>query len=82
MTGADQRALRAASDAYWAARREYETARAATDATYDRLHASPETIEYQIDWQVARREDAAAAGRLRRAEAEYRNARGYLADDG
>jgi hypothetical protein len=81
MPGVDQRALRAAAEAYAASRREYQVAKAAAEAAYERLQASPETIEYQIDWNVARREEAAAAGWLRQAEQGYREAGGYLADE-
>ena len=79
MSEPDQRALRAAADAYVAARQEYENARTAADSAYDRLHASPETLEYQIDWNVSRRAEAAAANRLQRAEQAYREAGGYIA---
>jgi hypothetical protein len=79
MSEPDQRALRAAADAYDAARQEYENARTAADTAYDRLHASPETLEYQIDWNVSRRAEAAAANRLERAEQAYREAGGYIA---
>ena len=78
MSGVDQRALRAAADAYSATRSEYEAAKAAADQAYERLQASPETIEYQIDWNVARREEAAAAWRVKEAEARYRRAGGYV----
>lgn len=80
MSRVDQAALRAAADAYDAARRKYEAAKAAAEAAYERLQASPETIEYQIDWNVARREEAAVAWRLKQAEEAYRKAGGYLAD--
>lgn len=79
MAEPDQRALRPAADAYIAARQEYEKARTGADAAYDRLQASPETLEYQIDWNVSRRAEAAAADRLQRAERAYRKAGGYVA---
>jgi hypothetical protein len=78
MSGIDQRVLDAAADAYAAARREFEGATSAADQTYERLQASPETIEYQIDWNVARREEAAAASRVKEAEERYRKAGGYV----
>lgn len=81
MPGVDQQALRAAADAYASARREHDTAKAGAEAAHRALEASPETIEYQIDWNVARREEVAAAWRLRQAEEAYRTAGGYLADE-
>lgn len=77
MPGVDQRALRVAAGAYSAARSEYDAAKAAADETYERLQASPETIEYRIDWNVARRDEAAAAWRLKVAEERYLTAGGY-----
>ncbi|HTX12600.1 MAG TPA: hypothetical protein VME22_28545 [Solirubrobacteraceae bacterium] len=82
MSEFDSQVLRAASDAYLVARREHDAATAAADAAYDRLQASPETLEYQIDWNVARRAEAAAAWRLERARTAYRQAGGYLAGPG
>jgi hypothetical protein len=79
MSEADQRALRAAAAAYTGARREYDRARTAAQSAHDRLEASPETLEYQIDWSVARRAEADAAWRLERAEEAYRQAGGYVA---
>jgi hypothetical protein len=79
MPEVDPRALRAAADAYAAARADYETVKADADAAYERLETSPETIEYQIGWNVACREEAAAAWRLERAEEAYRKAGGHLA---
>jgi hypothetical protein len=81
MTGVDQQALRAAADAYAAARADYEAVKAAADAAYERLEGSPETIEYQIDWNLARREEAAAAWRFKQAEDSYLGAGGYVAGD-
>jgi hypothetical protein len=81
MSGIDQRVLEAAADAYAAARREYEHATSAADQTYERLQTSPETIEYQIDWNVARREEAAAAWRVKEAEERYCNAGGYVREN-
>ncbi|HTP18743.1 MAG TPA: hypothetical protein VMJ65_04015 [Solirubrobacteraceae bacterium] len=78
MSGIDQRVLDAAADAYAGARREYERATLAAGQTYERLQASPETIEYQIDWNVARREEAAAAWRVKEAEERYCKAGGYV----
>jgi hypothetical protein len=42
-------------------------AEAAGQAAWTRLEASPATLEYQIEWSVARREEPAAADRLIRA---------------
>jgi len=81
MPGVDQRVLRAAADAYAAARANYEAVKAGADAAYERLERSPETIEYQIDWNVLRREEAAAASRFKRAEESYLRAGGYVASD-
>ncbi len=81
MSGVNQRALRVAAERYVAARREYRAAKAVAEAAYDRLQASPETIEYQIDWNLTRREEAAAAWRLEQAGEAYRNAGGYLPDE-
>lgn len=80
MSRVDQRALQAAAVAFGAARNDYEAAKTDADAAYERLQVSPETIEYQIDWNVARREEAAAAWRLSQAEQAYREAGGYVAD--
>jgi hypothetical protein len=81
MSGVDQQALRAAAEAYAEARREYAAAKAAAEAAYACLQASPETIEYQIDWNVARRDEAAAAWHVKQAEESYRSAGGYVADE-
>ena len=75
----DQRALGATADAYLAARQDHEHAVTAAAAAYERLEASPDTLEYQIDWNLARRAEADAAWRLERAEEAYRKAGGYLA---
>jgi hypothetical protein len=82
MSGIDPRALRVAAEAYVAARRDQEAAKAACDAAYERLEASRDTLEYEIDWETARREEAAAAWRLRRAEETYHRAGGYVANRG
>jgi hypothetical protein len=79
--GVDQQLLRAAADAYAAARVDYEAVKRAADAAYERLEASPETIEYQIDWNVTRREEASAAWRFKQAEKSYLRAGGYVAGD-
>jgi hypothetical protein len=81
MPGVDQQALRAAADAYAAARADYEAVKDAADAAYERLEASPDTLEYQIDWNVTRREEASAASRFKRAENSYLRAGGYVARD-
>ena len=80
MSGVDQRVLRTAAAAYAAARSEYEAAKTAADQAYERLQASPDTIEYQIDWNITRREEAAAAWRVQEAQARYRAAGGYVRD--
>jgi len=72
MSEVDSAAVRAAAHACAAARSNYNAARAAADAAYERLQASPETIEYQIDWNVLRRQEAAAAWRLDQAQEGYR----------
>jgi hypothetical protein len=82
MSESDQRALGAAADAYAMARRNYERAVTAAAAVYERLEANPDTLEYQIDWNVARRGEADAAWRLKRAEDAYRAAGGYIAGTG
>ena len=82
MSESDQRALVAAADAYVAARRDYEHAVTDAAAAYERLEASPDTLEYQIDWNLARRAEADAAWRLERAAEAYRTAGGYLAGPG
>jgi hypothetical protein len=79
MSESDQRALGVATDGYVAARSDYEHAVTASAAAYERLEASPDTLEYRIDWNLARRAEADAAWRLERAEAAYRKAGGYLA---
>lgn len=80
MAGVDQRTLRAAADAYVMAICEYKAATAEAHAACDRLQASPETIEYQIDWNVARREEAAAHRRMNQANETHRRAGGYVVD--
>jgi hypothetical protein len=81
MPGVDQQALRVAADSYRTARQQYAAAKVAAHTAYQRLQASPETLEYQIDWNVTRREEAAAAERLRQAAEAYRKAGGYLSDE-
>ena len=80
MSEGDQRALGAAADAYAVARRDYERAVTTAAAAYERLEARPDTLEYQIDWNVARRAEADAAWRLKRAGDAYREAGGYIGD--
>ena len=75
----EQRALSAAAAGYVAARRDYEQAVTAAATAYERLETSPETLEYQIDWKLARRAEANAAWRLERAKHAYREAGGYIA---
>ena len=43
-------------------------AEAAAQRAWTRLETSPDTLEYQVDFQVARREEATAATRLREAQ--------------
>jgi hypothetical protein len=57
----DRRTLAAAAQAYAVAREEHRMAEEAANAAYNRLETSPDTIEYVIDWNVARRREAAAA---------------------
>jgi len=82
MSEANQRPLRAVAAAYAAARADYKAAKADSEAAYNRLEASPETLEYQIDWNVARRAEAAAALRFSRAMEAYRDAGGYVGGPG
>ncbi|MGO9820218.1 MAG: hypothetical protein ACLPTJ_06165, partial [Solirubrobacteraceae bacterium] len=77
----DQRQLRAAADAYAAARDEVRVARNLADAAWVRLQASQDTLEYQIDWSSASKREAAAVARLEAAKAAYRDAGGYAAGD-
>ena len=53
---------------------ELRRAEAAAQAAWTRLEASPSTLEYQVEWSLARREEAAAAGRLKRAREADRSA--------
>ena len=64
----DRRALHAAAEAHAAARAELERAQREAQAAWARLEASPHTIEYQIDWNIARRTEAAAVARTRQTE--------------
>jgi hypothetical protein len=72
-------ALSSAADVYAVARRGYELAVTAATAAYERLEARPDTLEYHINWNVARRAEADTAWRLKRAEDAYREAGGYIA---
>ena len=76
-----QRALSAAVQTHAAARAELELAVREAEAAWDRLQASPDTIEYQIDWNIARRHEAAAVARARRSERDYMEAGGYALTD-
>ena len=58
------------------ARRAYDAAVAAAEVAWDRLEVSPDTLEYQIEWSVLRREEATAAWRLRQAVEAYRRTDG------
>lgn len=66
---------------YASARREHRAATIAADAAYERLLASPDTIEYQVEWNVARRHEAATASRLKQAKADYEKAGRHLGED-
>lgn len=63
-----QASQRASEELRARARRDYERALAASALAYERLEASPDTIEYQIDWNLARLHEAAAARRLAQAD--------------
>jgi hypothetical protein len=77
----DRRALRAATEAHAAARVELELAQHEAEAAWARLEASPDTIEYQIDWNIARRREAAAVAQARQTERAYTRAGGYALAD-
>jgi hypothetical protein len=72
--------LRSARDEYAAARADRAGASDAADAAYERLQASPDTLEYQIAWSEARKREAAAVFRERTAHVAYRLAGGTPAD--
>ena len=72
-----QRRLRAAAEAYATTRDEYRAAEEAANAAYRQLEASPDTLEFQIDWSEARKREAAAAWRMKDAEKALREAGGY-----
>jgi hypothetical protein len=76
----DQRVLRAAAAGYVAARDRYRDAKDAAAAAHDRLQASRDTLEYEIGWNLACKQEAHAAWRLKQAEAAYRAAGGYVDD--
>jgi hypothetical protein len=80
MRAVGQRARRAAAEAEACAvaRDQHRAAEGDAAVSYDRLQASAETIEYQVGWNVARREEAGAAWRLKQAEDVYRAAGGYV----
>lgn len=81
MSRPDQRALRGAAEAQAAARAELALAKREAEAAWARLQANPDTIEYQIDWNVARRHEAAAVTRATQAERDYIKAGGYALTD-
>jgi hypothetical protein len=70
----DKHAVRTAAKAYAAACRELREAEDAANAAWDRLETSPSTIEYQIDWNVARKHEAEMALKRRHAEQALRAA--------
>ncbi|HUA47990.1 MAG TPA: hypothetical protein VMA77_22320 [Solirubrobacteraceae bacterium] len=76
-----QSALHAAADAHAAACAQLELAQRDAEAAWDRLQASPDTIEYQIDWNLARRHEAAALAKVTEAERRYIRAGGYALTD-
>jgi hypothetical protein len=73
--------VRAAAEAYASARAELQAAHQQADAAWTRLQASPDTLEYQIDWSEARRHEAALAARVAAAEREYVRVGGYARDE-
>jgi hypothetical protein len=77
----DEQALRVAGEAYAAARAERELAQREAEAAWVTLEASPDTIEYQIAWTLARRHEAAALARTVQAERRYVRAGGYALAD-
>jgi hypothetical protein len=81
MTTSRERALRSAAEVYAVARVDLDLARSKAEAAWTRLQASPDTLEYQIDWSVARRREAAVAARARQAERDYVMAGGYVVTD-
>jgi len=80
MTHAANHALQVAADAYAAASAECKAASDAADAAYERLQASPDTLEHQIDWAETREREAAATFRMCTAVIAYRLAGGDVAD--
>ena len=76
MAQSTEHGLRSAADDYATARAARAAASDAADAAYERLQASPDTLEYQIDWSEARKREAAAVFRERTAEVAYRLAGG------
>lgn len=80
MTGGDD-ALQAAAAEYASAIRECAAAEERANRAHRRLEASPDTLEYQIACAQARKREAAAALRKRRAEKTYLAAGGYVRKD-
>jgi hypothetical protein len=81
VTRFDRQALRVAHAAYAAARAEREVAQREAEKAWVTLQASPDTIEYQIAWNLALRHEAAAVDRLSQAERDYTRAGGYALAD-
>jgi hypothetical protein len=68
--------VRSAVDAYLVARREHSEAEAAATAAWERYESNPDSIEYTIDWHVARRHEAEVALNAREATEALRRAGG------
>jgi hypothetical protein len=81
MTTRDRHRLPAAAEAHAAARAQRDLAERRAQAAWDRLQASPHTIEYQIDWSIARRGEAAAEAKVAQTERDYLRAGGYALSD-
>lgn len=81
MVHAADHTLQAAADTYAAASADCKDASDAADAAYERLRASPDTLEYQIDWTETRGREATAVFNKRAAAIAYRLAGGHLADE-
>jgi hypothetical protein len=68
--------VQSAVDAYLTARREHAEAEAAANAAWERHEWNPDSIEYTIDWHVARRHEAEMALKAREATEVLRRAGG------
>lgn len=76
----DQRTLQAAAEACAAPRDQSWAAKDHASAVYDRLQASPDTIEYRIEWTSRAGDEAAAAWTCKQAADAYHGAGGYAPD--